>query len=414
MRPKTFILLILVLVVGAVAVVLFVLNQSDGGLGGGDDNGGVSNIFGNTDSDTNEDGADTVEATPIPPTPAIQLVDVVVARADLPVGVRISEDLVEIEQRPNVNIALQGGYHFTETEQIIGKIVRVDVQRGDAVLAPMLAVEARDLTTFGSDLSLFVDRGNVAVAFPANERTSAAFAMRPGDFVDVMMTAQIIEIDPEFRSILPNVTERVRESDLLEGVFFFFPQLPQGRLEFIEEINQVVEIIPNNVSYADGNPGFEDIQVIPKRVTQLTIQKAEVLWVGTWQDTVQLEQAHHAAMAAALADPENLQPTPTPLPQRPENEFVDVIILSMPAQEAVALKYALERNMQIDLALRGQGDQQDFSTSSVSLFQIVEQGGLIVPPPVDYDLQQEGVIYPWLFPEPFERDQIEEDDGSDS
>jgi hypothetical protein len=58
----------------------------------------------------------------------------------------------------------------------------------------------------------------------------------------------------------------------------------------------------------------------------------------------------------------------------------------MPPQDALALKWAIERGVDIDLALRAQGDTQTFSTTSISLFQIVEQGGVVVPPPSDFDL----------------------------
>jgi hypothetical protein len=62
------------------------------------------------------------------------------------------------------------------------------------------------------------------------------------------------------------------------------------------------------------------------------------------------------------------------------------VILSLPAQEALALKWALERGVQIDLALRAQGDETVFETVSISLPQIVEQGDLRVPEPSDFDL----------------------------
>jgi hypothetical protein len=143
-------------------------------------------------------------------------------------------------------------------------------------------------------------------------------------------------------------------------------------------------------------------RAIPKRVTQLTIQQAEVLWIGTWQDRQQLERDQAAAREEA-AGTEALEPTPTPLPARNLTEpFLDVVILSMQTQDAVALKWAFERGLDIDLALRAQGDTQSFTTTSVNLFQIVEQEGILMPQLPDFDLQPraDSLLPPSLPPVP--------------
>jgi Flp pilus assembly protein CpaB len=392
MRPRTFILVILVFVLLAVAAVLVYINLT------GDNGGDNGEIAGEvTPADTGE--GQGVEATPIPPTPSIRLEAVVIARVDLPVGTRLTAELLELEQRPNTNIALQGGYHFSNVEDVVGTMTRVDIQKGDAVLAPMVALQAIDLTTFGSDLSLYVDRGEVAIAFPVNERSGAAFAMRPGDLVDVMMTASVISLDPEFKTALPNILE-ILDPDPERGLFL--QPIPQGRLEFIEEFNQIIHIVPK--SDEDAAEGSEEAlgRAIPKRVTQLTIQQAEVLWVGTWQDRQQLEREQAAAQEEA-ANAETPLPTPTPLPDRNQSElFLDVVILSMQTQDAVALKWAFERGLDIDLALRAQGDTQSFATTSVNLFQIVEQEGLLAPQLPDFDLQPraDSLLPPTLPPAP--------------
>ncbi|MCB8945549.1 MAG: hypothetical protein H6658_17505 [Ardenticatenaceae bacterium] len=431
MRPRTFILVILIVVVLAVLAVLYFISRSNGALGGGDEQA----------TETQEGEVADGEQGPVEPlptaTPAVFLQNVIVAKYDLPVGTRLSEDLLEMEQRPNTNIALQGGYAFDNIEELVGQLIKVDIQKGDAVLRPMLAIEAADLASFGSDLSLYVDRGKVAVAFPlypfvtpsllpieylnaslneggdvllqilqrVAQEKGIAFSMRPGDHVDIMMTAQIVEIDPEFRTALPNVSERVIESELAEGFLFFFPETSQGRLQFIPEINQVVQIVPSFVSNAslDGP--------IPKRVTQLAIQQAEVLWVGTWFNREELEklvfetslnsaagQASNQEGEEATDEGAEQQVFFDELPSAPSrlNLRPDVVILSMEPQDAIALKWAIERGIDIDLALRAQGDEQSFETASVSLFQIIEQGGVAVPPPVDFDLQPrpEGVTIP--------------------
>ncbi len=412
MRPRTFILLILVLIVGAAAVVLFIANKSGGtGLVGGLD----GTITDTSSGGINDPGEPNI---PLPTaTPALQLESVVITKVDLPIGARITRDLLDTEERPNTNIALQGNYTFAEIDDVVGQIARVDIAKGQAVLSPMLAVNASDLASFGSDLALLIDQNDVAVAFPINQLSGLAFAMRPGDLVDVLMTLRVVAIDPEFRTALPNLIQYVIEPDLRQGGQFLLDSItPQGRLEFIEAIGQVAEIVPSALAlpgqdFAAGSP-------IPKRVTQMTIQQAEVLWVGSWKNQDELAQANKAEEEVIPADavlsgeeqvpagePEaemciqaqtgNLIPCPI---IRAKKSIPDVVILGMSSQDALALKYALERGIDIDLALRSQGDLDTFITASVALPQIVEQGGLNVPPPADFDLhpRPEEVPVPFL------------------
>lgn len=419
MRPRTLILLILVLIVGAVTVVLFLSRQS-----GGDETATTTATDGTSvTSATSAEGvaaqAEGEPGVPVPtPTPILRFESVVVAAVNLPVGQRLTAEVLKLESRPTDNVALQGGYTFSEIEAVVGQILRVDVREGQEILNPMLALNSTDLGALGSDLALYVNQGKVAVAFPIDPFSGAAYAMRPGDFVDVMMTLRVVEIDPEFRTALPNQTQRVIQSALLEGQQFLFDSTIQGRLEFIPAINQVAEILPNDADQllTDVAPGAP----IPKRVTQLTIQQAEVLWVGTWQNQDDLRQKLEPTPAPVIGggivggeSTDTATPEPTvasdsgllaeekeegavclspvsnqlvPCPIVREKTFPDMIILSLSAQDALALKWAMERGVNIDLALRAPGDNTIFFTTSVSLPQIVSEGGLAVPAESDFDL----------------------------
>ena len=394
MRLRTFILLILVLILIA-AVALLLLGNSGIGplaglLGGGSDTP--------ADASGSED-AGVGEPLEPPPTATPGLEDVVVARVNIPVGTMLTNELLEVQRWPRTNIALQGGYTFTDTNQLVGRITKVDISRGQSFLSPMLALNPTDIASFGSDLALYVPFGEVAVAFPVDRFNGAALAMRPGDQVDLMMTMRIVDIDPQFGTILPNNVARVINSALLNGDYFLFPEVKDGRLEFIPEINQVAAIYPNDY----GLPGQDFVPglPIPKRVTQLTIQQAEVLYVGTWEDPRELELEQIAARAAAQPGEDGaVPPTPTPIPSRLETQ-PDVVILSMSSQDALALNWAMIRGVDINLALRSPGDQTVFVTTSVSLPQIIDQGGLAIPEQSNFDLHpsMEDVDLPILPPE---------------
>jgi Flp pilus assembly protein CpaB len=423
MRPRTFILIIAVLLVFALAVVLVIANNSDGGLfarlsGGQAATEETGQPLNGTVSEDGQGGEEP--GIPAPePTAAPGFQRVVVTTIDIPIGTRITEDLVEVIKRPDTNIALQGGYTIESPEEVIGKIARFDIAKGQEILRDMLAINSTDMGDLGSDLALYVDQGEVAIAFPINQLSGLAFAMRPGDKVDLLMTLRLVAIDPEFRTALPNFVQRVIEPELREGGQFLIEDVtPQGRLEFIEEVGQVAEIIPSSI-YIEGQD-FEPGSPIPKRVTQLTIQQADVLWVGTWKSQEEILAAEAAeapqtspdlAATAAESEAETTEEQmadancisvftgaviPCPVIRRATTP--DVVILGMTSQDALALKYALERGIDIDLALRSQGDESNFVTASVSLPQIIEQGGLAVPPPADFDLhpRPEDVDVPFL------------------
>lgn len=374
MNRRTFILLILVLFVLAVAVVLFIALQSGGG-----------GLLGSTTNDASsppttilvENGTDgeafgDVPAEPIAEaTPVLTLTPVVVALVDLPPGTRVTAELLRVEMRPSNNIAVTGGYVFEDIDDVVGRIVKVHVPRGEAILNPMIAINTNDLADLGSDLALYIDQGNVTIAFPIDRYSGAAFAIRPGDLVDVLMTARMINIDSEFQTKLPNVTQRVIQSSLLEGQQFLFPETTQGRLQFIDMIGQTAEIVPGETALTEQD--FEPGDPIPKRITQLTIQQAKVMWVGTWQqpDPVPDEELTEGA-------------TPTPIPVR-LIELPDVVLLSMPLQDALVLKWAMERGVFINLALRAPNDRDVYNTTAVSLPVMVGQGALAEPSLQEFD-----------------------------
>jgi Flp pilus assembly protein CpaB len=393
MSRRAFILLILVVLVLVLVVLLFFALQTGGGLLGSltNDNGELPPITIVEGVNDDEDAPDDIPAEPIAQaTPVLTLSPVMVADVELPPGTRITADLLRVENRPSNNIAVTGGYTFSEAEELVGSVVKVRVPQGEAILRPMIAVNTNDLANMGSDLGLYIDQGNVTIAFPIDRYSGVAFALRPGDIVDVLMTARIVRTDSEFRSQLPNITQRVIQSRLLEGQQFLFPEIPQGRLQFIDEIGQTAEIIPSTIALEEQD--FEAGDPIPKRATQLTIQQAKVMWVGTWPDP-------------AAEDAAGPEAAPTPLPIR-LIERPDVVLLSMPLQDALILKWAMERGVFINLALRAPNDRDVYNTTAVSLPVIVEQGALAEPGPSEFDFHPRADEVPIPGLPPVEGDQF--------
>lgn len=375
MRPRTFILIIVVLLLAVVAVVLYLVLSGTLDLGGLLPGGPEAPIVQDGASDDGEEASIAQPAAT--PTPSVRFEQVIVTTVDVPLGARISEEYLEVELRPDTNIAVQAGYTFSDIDEIAGRIARVPIAKGQAVLNSMIALSPTDLASMGSDLSLYVNQGNVALAMPIDRYSGAAYAMRPGDKVDVMMSLSLVKIDEGFQSALPNYDQRVNPFALDEGRSFLFSPIAQGRLELIPGVNLVATIGPGG----QGERSFGDLLQIPRRVTQLTIQQAEVVWVGTWG--VSTRSANLAAQGQEQVAPGTegapaAAPTATPEFARDELR-PDIIILSMPPQDALALKWAMDRGIDLDLALRSQGDTAVFATTSISLPQLVDQGGLTIP-----------------------------------
>jgi Flp pilus assembly protein CpaB len=376
MRTRTFLLFILVLIVAAVAVVLLFVFGNLGELIGIGDNEQEA-----TPQVVEDDGPAEEPELP-PPTPTTPpLSTVVVARIDIPVGTTITAELLETELRPDDNIAVQAGYVFNDVEDVVGRIARTNIDRSQEILDSMVALTPTDLLSMGSDVSLYLNTGNVAIAFPINRYSGVAYAMRPGDRIDVLISIPFVKIDPEFQTALPNLDWRINDTALAEGNSFLFEPFAQGRLELVEGLDIVGTIGPSGQDA--WNPENGDLLQIPRRATQLTVQQATVVWVGTWEDPLKLqaEQQKREQEAATAGVP---IPTPIPILERREQN-PDLVILSMTAQDTLVLKYALDRGLDIDLALRAQGDSSVFITAAVSLPQLVEQAGFTIPDRGEFD-----------------------------
>jgi Flp pilus assembly protein CpaB len=364
MRPMTFVLLILILLVGAVALVFFLLSPGNRGALGNVLPGASTPAPVFTDENRDEIGQVQPRATV---TPAVSLVPVVVARVPISAGQRLTAELLTTEQRPDSNLAVVGEYTVQNPEDLIGRIVTRDVAAGKEILIPFLALQPTDILSMGSDLALYVVAGRVAVAFPIDRFSGVAYALRPGDQVDILMSLNLLELDEEFQTARPNHMARVDLIGFEEGETFLFEPEAEGRLQLLNVINVVAQIAPGN--------GLSAVQV-PRRVTQLTMQQADVIWIGNWRDpAANLEQVFGAATPAAQPEDE---PAEQNGPAQP-GALPDLVILGLSLQDALTLNWAQVTGLDIQLALRSQGDNSTFVTTSVSLPQMAEQGPLTIP-----------------------------------
>jgi pilus assembly protein CpaB len=107
-----------------------------------------------------------------------QTMDILVAKADLPVRVIITPDAVIRKAYP-LDLVPAGA--FTNDADVIGQTTITPIARGQAIVQAQLSSAEGDRSA-----SLTVEKGKVMVAFPTSDPLTAAGLVHIGDRVDVL------------------------------------------------------------------------------------------------------------------------------------------------------------------------------------------------------------------------------------
>jgi pilus assembly protein CpaB len=117
------------------------------------------------------------------------LTPVVVARDDIPVGKRITEEMVEIKDI-TADVALAGTYG--DTGDVVGQVARVPLVAGEQVIpTKVTATGAAIADVENPPLAYVIPEGKRAVAVEVSSVIGASGLIRAGDYVDVILTVKI-------------------------------------------------------------------------------------------------------------------------------------------------------------------------------------------------------------------------------
>lgn len=108
----------------------------------------------------------------------VQTMDILVAKADLPVRVRITPDAILRKSYP-LDLVPAGA--FANDLDVIGQTTITPIARGQAIVQAQLSSAEGDRSA-----SLTIQRGMVMVAFPTTDPLTAAGLIHIGDRVDVL------------------------------------------------------------------------------------------------------------------------------------------------------------------------------------------------------------------------------------
>ena len=305
------------------------------------------------------------------PTP-IPMVQVVVTTQDIARGQRITEEMVTTVEVP---AAIEG--QILDPKDAIGKLAARDLPKGIFLTQGDLAESPAELARTGSLASLNIPPGYVAISIPITRIGSVAYGIRPGDQVGVLVTLAFIDLDPEFQTKLPNQSALLQQQ-AQEGV----PTSP------------VYQVVPGQGTI--GRVVGEDYPLYavpsepqrPRLITQMIISDAQVLYLGTFP----LEQPEVRKPAAEQEGEQQAQPpAQQPIPpggQAPAQQTPpDVVTLIVKPQDALVLKYLMDRKVYFTLVLRSANDTQPLTTDPVTLNYLLEQYNIVIPGKQQADLE---------------------------
>jgi pilus assembly protein CpaB len=175
---------------------------------------------------------------------------VVVAKEDIPVATRITDDMVEIRE---ISVDAVHPDSFSTTEGVVGNLARYPITAGEQILSDRVAASSLTLPE-GKELPLpyIVPEGKRAVSVAVSGLVSAGGLVRPGDYVDVILTVKLGGGDQIGRVILQNL-EVLALDQQLEKVA---PNLEGGDEERVStgeaETNPDAETVTLAVTSAEG------------------------------------------------------------------------------------------------------------------------------------------------------------------
>jgi pilus assembly protein CpaB len=302
-----------------------------------------------------------VSPAPAPPTPeggptsAPPTTKVWVALQPIPRGGEFVPGTLGLRDWPNTNVPPDVIGDQSET---VGRVAARDIFQGEPILRTMLTRKGE-----AGQAALLIPQGRVAVAFPIDEQSSVAYAIQPGDYVDVLIMASFIDIDTEFQTELPNLISFFTTATT--GTVTLSSPTDQGRIE-----------TPPGLPPDASSIVFPREAQRPRRVAQLTVPAAKVLRMGPWIELA----ATQAPTPAATGQP----PAPPPPPQ--------IVTLAVEPQDALVLLWARKSEMYMELALRAPGSEDArYQPEAVTLQYMLTRFNIAVPPKLEYGFAREAI-----------------------
>jgi Flp pilus assembly protein CpaB len=247
---------------------------------------------------------------------------------------------------------------FTSLDDVRNLIARTDILYFQPVTDVMLTNDRAQLASRGSDAALLIPNDRRAVALPLDQLASVAFAIRPGDHVDMLVSLWLVDTD----------------RDGQYSAYLFNRNLSD---ELIAAGMQPEAAVPQAIALTTRG----DQNQFPRLSSQMILQDLEVLSVGDWQDPTPIPRFTPGAPGTEPTPTVQAVPnaTPTGTPPPP-----NVVILIVSPQQALVLQWLREQDAIMDLALRGATGRAPVDTTTVTLQYMFDTFNVTVPPKLDF------------------------------
>jgi len=309
------------------------------------------------------------------PTPAIAYVQIITAGQNITPGSAIKESMLSTMQIPASSLK-QG--EFTNVADVVDFYAKYTIAQGVPIIDAMISAQPGNVNLPGSAWAPFITSGLTAVSIPVTRLSSVAYGIRDGDYVNIIVTMLIVDIDPAMQSILPDLSAIVSPPgpsasgaiSLTVGIASGGAASAVGRSETDTTLNQPLYLVPS-----EGQR--------PRMVTQTILQKVQVLHMGTFPLPGDAANAQYSSNPSATATPAPGQQVAPVVSIRP-----DIVTLMVTPQDANTLIYLVNSGAKITLTLRNPNDQaKGAPTDAAMLEYLLTQYNIPVPAKLPYGLQ---------------------------
>ncbi len=310
-------------------------------------------------------------------TPQTHYVEIVTAGQNITPGTPITEAMLSSIQIPDT--ALVQGL-FTNKADVVNLYAKYSIAQGVPITDSMVSVTPGNVNLPGSAWAPFIPQGLTAVAIPITRLSSVAYGIRDGDYVNIIVTMLLVDVDPTNQSILPNFTAGVMSPGVTDTGIQLTALITSsgegsrvGTTVLDETLNQPVYLVPS-----EGQR--------PRLVTQMIMQNVQVLHVGTFplpgetgSDLLTLS----ASGALATATPAPVEQQTSVAVTRP-----DIVTLMVSPDDANTLVFLVYSGAKITLTLRNPNNPGPaVQTDAAMLEYLLTQYNIPVPAKLPYAVQ---------------------------
>jgi Flp pilus assembly protein CpaB len=317
-------------------------------------------------------------------TPQVRFVGIITAGQNIPPGTVITDAMLNSIQIPEDKL-VQG--LFTNKADVVNMYAKYQITQGVPITDSMVSVSPGNVNLPGSSWAPYIPQGLTAVSIPITRLSSAAYGIRDGDYVDVIVSMLVVDVDPALQTILPNKIAGLDTSSA-NGILKITQQdVNQGHFE----VDQVAtDPVSNMLVYVQPSEAQR-----ARMVTQMIMQNIQVLHTGTFP--LPGEPTNDLLSAGS---PSAATPTPVPANQQaaqaaPVIVQPDIITVMVSPQDAVTLTYLMFSGAEITLSLRNPNDKTPVTQPDAAMLEyLLTQYNIPVPAKLPYAMQPSVGVLP--------------------